>query len=89
MLWEDIKFLFTIFLACPEDVCIERIKKEAEEKLMINVNSISKKSKSLKEETIPSVDNLKGYGHVFEIKGDEIRQLTKFLMILAKNKIFT
>ena len=67
----DIKVLCTLFLTCPEDVCIERIQKRGEGRVDDNIETFKKRFKSLKEETIPTVNKLKGYGPVYEIKADQ------------------
>ena len=68
---KDVKVLCTLFLTCPEDVCIERIKNRGGGRVDDNVDTVKKRFKSLKEETIPTVEKLKGYGPVFEIKADQ------------------
>lgn len=67
----DIKVLCTLFLSCPEDVCIERIQKRGEGRVDDNIETVKKRFKSLKEETIPTVNKLKGYGPVYEIKANQ------------------
>ena len=67
----DIKVLCTLFLACPENVCIERIQKRGDDRVDDNIDTIKKRFKSLKEETEPTVIKLKNYGHVYEIKADQ------------------
>ena len=68
---KDVKVLCTLFLTCPEDVCIERIQKRGEGRVDDNIETVKKRFKSLKEETIPTVNKLKGYGPVYEIKADQ------------------
>ena len=68
---KDIKVLCTLFLSCPEDVCIERIQKRGEGRVDDNIETVKKRFKSLKEETIPTVNKLKGYGPVYEIKANQ------------------
>ena len=67
----DVKVLCTLFLTCPEDVCIERIQKRGGGRVDDNVETVKKRFKSLKEETIPTVEKLKDYGHVYEIKANQ------------------
>ena len=68
---KDIKVLCTLFLSCPEEVCIERIQKRGEGRVDDNIETVKKRFKSLKEETIPTVNKLKGYGPVYEIKANQ------------------
>ena len=68
---KDVKVLCTLFLTCPEDVCIERIQKRGQGRVDDNVETIKKRFKSLKEETVPTVNKLKGYGPVYEIKANQ------------------
>ena len=68
---KDIKVLCTLFLSCPEDVCIERIQKRGEGRVDDNIETVKKRFKSLKEETIPTVNKLKGYGPAYEIKANQ------------------
>ena len=68
---KDIKVLCTLFLSCPEDVCIERIQKRGEGRVDDNIETVKKRFKSLKEETIPTVNKLKRYGPVYEIKANQ------------------
>jgi len=68
---KDVKVLCTLFLTCPEDVCIERIKNRGGGRVDDNVETVKKRFKSLNEETVPTVEKLKGYGPVFEIKADQ------------------
>ncbi len=68
---KDIKVLCTLFLTCPEDVCIDRIQKRGQGRVDDNIETIKKRFKSLKEETIPTVEKLKNYGPVYEIKADQ------------------
>ena len=67
----DVKVLCTLFLTCPEDVCIERIQKRGGGRVDDNVETVKKRFKSLKEETIPTVEKLKDYGPVYEIKANQ------------------
>ena len=67
----DIKVLCTLFLSCPEEVCIERIQKRGQGRVDDNIETVKKRFKSLKEETIPTVNKLKEYGPVYEIKADQ------------------
>ena len=71
VLGKDIKVLCTLFLSCPEEVCIERIQKRGEGRVDDNIETVKKRFKSLKEETIPTVNKLKGYGPVYEIKANQ------------------
>ena len=68
---KDVKVLCTLFLTCPEDVCIERIKNRGGGRVDDNVETVKKRFKSLNEEIVPTVEKLKGYGPVFEIKADQ------------------
>ena len=68
---KDVKVLCTLFLTCPEDVCIERIQKRGGGRVDDNIETIKKRFKSLKEETVPTVNKLKGYGPVYEIKANQ------------------
>ena len=68
---DDIKVLCTLFLTCPENVCIERIQNRGGDRVDDNIDTIKKRFKSLKEETEPTVIKLKNYGPVYEIKADQ------------------
>ena len=68
---KDVKVLCTLFLTCPEDVCIERIQKRGQGRVDDNIETVKKRFKSLKEETVPTVNKLKGYGPVYEIKANQ------------------
>ena len=68
---KDVKVLCTLFLTCPEEVCIDRIQKRNEGRVDDNIETVKKRFKSLKEETLPTVEKLKGYGPVYEIKADQ------------------
>ena len=68
---KDIKVLCTLFLTCPEDVCIDRIQKRGQGRVDDNIETVKKRFKSLKEETMPTIEKLKGYGPVYEIKADQ------------------
>ena len=67
----NIKVLCTLFLTCPEEVCIDRIQKRGGDRVDDNIETIKKRFKSLKEETEPTVIKLKNYGPVYEIKADQ------------------
>ena len=67
----NIKVLCTLFLTCPEEVCIERIQNRGGGRVDDNIETIKKRFKSLKEETEPTVVKLKNYGPVYEIKADQ------------------
>ena len=67
----DINVLCTLFLKCPEDVCVERIQKRGGNRVDDNIETIKKRFKSLKEETEPTIIKLKNYGPVYEIKADQ------------------
>ena len=56
---DDIKVLCTLFLTCPENVCIERIQNRGGDRVDDNIDTIKKRFKSLKEETEPTVIKLK------------------------------
>lgn len=68
---KDVKVLCTLFLTCPEEVCIERIQKRGQGRVDDNIETVKKRFKSLKEETVPTVNRLKGYGPVYEIKANQ------------------
>lgn len=68
---KDVKVLCTLFLTCPEDVCIDRIQKRGGGRVDDNVETVKKRFESLKKETVPTVEKLKGYGPVYEIKADQ------------------
>ena len=68
---KDVKVLCTLFLTCPEEVCIERIQKRGQGRVDDNIETVKKRFKSLKEETVPTVNKLKGYGPVYEIKANQ------------------
>ena len=67
----NIKVLCTLFLTCPEEVCIERIQNRGGGRVDDNIETIKKRFKSLKEETEPTLIKLKNYGPVYEIKVDQ------------------
>ena len=68
---KDVKVLCTLFLTCPEDVCIERIKNRGGGRVDDNVETVKKRFESLKKETVPTVEKLKNYGPVYEINADK------------------
>ncbi len=68
---KDVKVLCTLFLTCPEEVCIDRIQKRGGGRVDDNIKTIKKRFTSLKEETLPTVKKLKMYGPVYEIKADQ------------------
>ena len=67
----DIQVLCTLFLDCPEEVCIERIMKRGENRVDDNIETVKKRFQSLKEETLPTVEKLKKKGPVYKIKAEQ------------------
>ena len=68
---KDIKVLCTLFLSCHEDVCIDRIQKRGQGRVDDNIETVKKRFKSLEEETIPTVEKLRSYGPVYQIRADQ------------------
>ena len=71
VLGKDVKVLCTLFLTCPEEVCIERIKNRGQGRVDDNIETVKKRFKILNEETVPTVNKLKDHGPVYEIKADQ------------------
>ena len=71
VLGKDVKVLCTLFLTCPEKVCIERIKNRGQGRVDDNIETVKKRFKILNEETVPTVNKLKNHGPVYEIKADQ------------------
>ena len=71
VLGKDVKVLCTLFLTCPEEVCIERIKNRGQGRVDDNIETVKKRFKILNEETVPTVNKLKNHGPVYEIKADQ------------------
>ena len=68
---KDIKVICTLFLECPEQVCIDRIMKRGGGRVDDNVETIRKRFKILEEETLPTIEKLKEHGPVYRIKADQ------------------
>ena len=60
----DVKVLCTLFLICPENVCIERIQNRGGDRVDDNIDTIKKRFKSLTKETEHTAIKLKNYGPV-------------------------
>ena len=71
VLGKDVKVLCTLFLTCPEEVCIERIKNRGQGRVDDNIETVKKRFKILNEEIVPTVNKLKDHGPVYEIKADQ------------------
>ena len=59
------------FLDCPEEECIKRIMHRGGDRVDDNIESIKKRFKVLREETLPTVEELKKITKVFTINANQ------------------
>ena len=65
----DIEVLCTLFLTCPENVCIERIQNRGGDRVDDNIDTIKKRFATNKKESEPIIPELKKMGPSIQLNG--------------------
>ena len=69
------KFMIKKYIKCDEEVCIERIKARAEgsneKRIDDNIETIKKRFKVMREETLPNLENFKKFTNVWMIDANK------------------
>lgn len=67
----EIEIIGVIFIDCPIEVAAQRISHRKGGRVDDNIESLKKRFKVMEDETIPNLDNLKKYGPIFRINGNQ------------------
>lgn len=72
---DEIQILGVLFIECPQEECARRIGlRQGQGRIDDNIESLKKRFKVMDDETVPNLENLKKYGPVFMINGNQAKE---------------